>query len=411
MSYLYFASPSMSTTDFAKLIKDFREANDLSQRDLAQRLEVSQQTIAHWEQGGFPRGKRLDKLNEVLGVGLGAPLMLGETGRNPFIGGGGNNGIAGLGIKPPSLGGGIAILGNFNALAGPLTIGGGSPQLGAGLNLGNSNALAGPLTTGSPTLGNVNALNNLGKTPATLGNTMASFQVSAPTAPKGKAPAAPQTDTKGNFIDPASPKPQATPERDQVGSLGYMERIRQIHARRPIGPRGTPAAHDGDSAFELRSLREQAFIEALLVAEARGQRQAAVRYGAQTRWLDYLSSSVVAELVEISGPDVRMLTPMRYAQGLVRIAVMKSTRPELQAVLILVVETGDLSEFQLVAERVLSFDCQALGLVLRVVDSFEAAARAIVNLEKAAPYLMQMSASERPDSFDAEGSVGPGNSE
>ena len=49
-------------------INTARTAKGWSQRDLAQKMEVSQQTIAHWESGGVPRGKRHEKLWELLGT-------------------------------------------------------------------------------------------------------------------------------------------------------------------------------------------------------------------------------------------------------------------------------------------------------------------------------------------------------
>lgn len=47
-------------------IKRTREAKGLSQRDLAKLVGVSQQTVAHWEQGGTPRLPKQRRIAEVL---------------------------------------------------------------------------------------------------------------------------------------------------------------------------------------------------------------------------------------------------------------------------------------------------------------------------------------------------------
>jgi transcriptional regulator with XRE-family HTH domain len=45
-----------------------RKAQGLSQGDLAKRLGVTQQSVAKWERGSTPRGKRLASLVKVLGT-------------------------------------------------------------------------------------------------------------------------------------------------------------------------------------------------------------------------------------------------------------------------------------------------------------------------------------------------------
>lgn len=57
-------------TPLAQQISAARATKKWSQRDLAQEMGVSQQTIAHWESGGVPRGKRHEKLHALLGIGL-----------------------------------------------------------------------------------------------------------------------------------------------------------------------------------------------------------------------------------------------------------------------------------------------------------------------------------------------------
>jgi transcriptional regulator with XRE-family HTH domain len=54
-------------------ISTARAAKGWSQRDLAKKMDVSQQTIAQWESGGMPRGKRHEKLHELLGTALFKP--------------------------------------------------------------------------------------------------------------------------------------------------------------------------------------------------------------------------------------------------------------------------------------------------------------------------------------------------
>ena len=57
-------------TPLAQQISAARDAKGWSQRDLATEMGVSQQAIAHWESGGMPRGKRHEKLQTLLGIGL-----------------------------------------------------------------------------------------------------------------------------------------------------------------------------------------------------------------------------------------------------------------------------------------------------------------------------------------------------
>lgn len=54
-------------------IRAARAAKGWSQRDLAKEMGVSQQTIAQWESGGMPRGKRHEKLHALLGTALFKP--------------------------------------------------------------------------------------------------------------------------------------------------------------------------------------------------------------------------------------------------------------------------------------------------------------------------------------------------
>ena len=61
-----------------------RVAKGWSQRDLAKEMGVSQQTVAHWESGGMPRGKRHEKLRELLGTELVTPTGGDESLRDYF---------------------------------------------------------------------------------------------------------------------------------------------------------------------------------------------------------------------------------------------------------------------------------------------------------------------------------------
>lgn len=54
----------------AQKIRAARKDKGLSQRDLAALLDVSQQTVAHWEQGGMPRGNRLIQVESELGISM-----------------------------------------------------------------------------------------------------------------------------------------------------------------------------------------------------------------------------------------------------------------------------------------------------------------------------------------------------
>jgi len=52
-------------------IKEKREEKGMTQAELAEAMEVSQQAIAKWEIGvGMPRADKLVKLSEVLGCSL-----------------------------------------------------------------------------------------------------------------------------------------------------------------------------------------------------------------------------------------------------------------------------------------------------------------------------------------------------
>jgi transcriptional regulator with XRE-family HTH domain len=57
-------------SNFADLIKNARQAKGWTQRELARKLCVSQQTINHWEAGGIPRGNRIAQIGDVLNVNL-----------------------------------------------------------------------------------------------------------------------------------------------------------------------------------------------------------------------------------------------------------------------------------------------------------------------------------------------------
>ncbi|MDW9635469.1 helix-turn-helix domain-containing protein [Sinorhizobium meliloti] len=63
-------------------IRDLREANEYSQQQLAELLEVSQQAVAKWETGrAEPSLEVLNRLADVFGVSV--DEVLGRTGRNP----------------------------------------------------------------------------------------------------------------------------------------------------------------------------------------------------------------------------------------------------------------------------------------------------------------------------------------
>ena len=57
-------------SNFAEIIKAGRKKKGLTQRELCLLLDVSQQTVAHWEKGGIPRGSRIADLSRVLEINL-----------------------------------------------------------------------------------------------------------------------------------------------------------------------------------------------------------------------------------------------------------------------------------------------------------------------------------------------------
>lgn len=58
-------------TDFGERLYELRSKNNMSQGDLADRLDVSRQTISKWENGAcFPETEKLVLLSEILGVSV-----------------------------------------------------------------------------------------------------------------------------------------------------------------------------------------------------------------------------------------------------------------------------------------------------------------------------------------------------
>ena len=56
------------TRDFATRIKEARKKCKLTQQQLAEKLNITQQTVHNWERGAIPSGIRLAEINRVLGI-------------------------------------------------------------------------------------------------------------------------------------------------------------------------------------------------------------------------------------------------------------------------------------------------------------------------------------------------------
>jgi transcriptional regulator with XRE-family HTH domain len=54
--------------DFAKQIKEARKKLGMTQQQLADHLNITQQTVHNWERGSVPRGSRIATLSRVLEV-------------------------------------------------------------------------------------------------------------------------------------------------------------------------------------------------------------------------------------------------------------------------------------------------------------------------------------------------------
>jgi putative transcriptional regulator len=74
----------MGITDFAKRLKELREAAGLTQKELAEKATVGQRTVSHLEQGAqTPSWATVMKLAEALGIDSTAFLQPPKTRRKP----------------------------------------------------------------------------------------------------------------------------------------------------------------------------------------------------------------------------------------------------------------------------------------------------------------------------------------
>lgn len=77
----------MDCQKIGNLIRQFRLQNGLTQKQLADRMNLSDKTVSKWERGlGCPDVSLLRELSEILGIGLGG-LLSGEITENDFTGG------------------------------------------------------------------------------------------------------------------------------------------------------------------------------------------------------------------------------------------------------------------------------------------------------------------------------------
>jgi len=55
--------------DFAKILNELRTANNMSQQELAQKLNINQSNISNWERGiNRPEYEKLVSLADIFGV-------------------------------------------------------------------------------------------------------------------------------------------------------------------------------------------------------------------------------------------------------------------------------------------------------------------------------------------------------
>lgn len=91
----------MDNIQFGRFVAQLRKEQNLTQKELAERLHVTDKAVSKWETGkGFPDLKLLDPLAQVLNVSL-VELLQGErTLPHPHQGGGGPGGGPGHGAVP-----------------------------------------------------------------------------------------------------------------------------------------------------------------------------------------------------------------------------------------------------------------------------------------------------------------------
>ncbi len=77
----------MQNTSVGNIIKQVRKEKNMTQRQLADKLKISDKTVSKWERGlGCPEVSLLNDLAEILGLDL-ASLLAGSVSSEDFVGG------------------------------------------------------------------------------------------------------------------------------------------------------------------------------------------------------------------------------------------------------------------------------------------------------------------------------------
>lgn len=77
----------MDCTKVGKLLYDLRKEKNMTQKQVAELMNISDKTISKWERGmGCPDVSLLPELSQIFGVSI-EGILSGELNQNPIVGG------------------------------------------------------------------------------------------------------------------------------------------------------------------------------------------------------------------------------------------------------------------------------------------------------------------------------------
>lgn len=205
----------------------------------------------------------------------------------------------------------------------------------------------------------------------------------------------------------------------EKGIQEALARIQEIHREHEAGMQAFQKDYPGsriaamsysqDHLNGLRANRFDALIQSLHFLPHRGQLEGSLPHVLNGRRFDYLSDRLVVEIAPVVyRVDTRAMSIMRYSSPLLALALAKARLGmSAQAMLVLVVEVGDLTEWRYIGERFYG-ELAPLGILVRVVANYREAAEVISETERFAPIFGTLNITEEPDRMEAGGIVRPG---